>query len=296
MADETVDKKDSATTGGIWDFQSSASDVDVDAEEIKVDLKTDIPHIARIYDYWLGGKTNYRADREVAEAVMKAMPTVTQSVRTNRAFLRRAVHALAAEYGIRQFLDIGTGLPAADNTHEVAQRVAPESRIVYVDNDPIVLIHARALLTSTPEGRTAYLHGDVRDPATILERAAKVLDFSQPIGLMLIAVMHMVPDDGDPYGIVRTLSDAVPAGSYLALSHPGLPDEGHTVPPAEAREALARLNAASATPIYPRTREAVIRFFDGWELLEPGVVLGGQWRANDPEASLVWAGLGRRQT
>jgi S-adenosyl methyltransferase len=184
--------------------------------------------LARIYNYWLGGKDNFAVDREAAEQVMRSYSAILPGVRANRAFLGRAVRYLAAEGGIRRFLDIGTGIPSADNTHEVAQAAAPDSRVVYVDNDPIVLAHARALLTSVT-GTTAYLDADVRDPATILAGAAATLDFGQPIAVMLIAIMHCVPDEDDPYAIVRQLMAAVPPGSYLVLSQPAKdmgPDAG----------------------------------------------------------------------
>jgi hypothetical protein len=163
---------------------------------------TTVAHSARVYDYWLGGKDNFEADRKVAEAVIAARPTVVRDIRANREFLGRAVRYLAAEAGIRQFLDLGTGIPAADNTHEVAQKAAPESRIVYVDNDPIVLAHARALLASTPEGACAYLDADLKDTEKILEQAARTLDFTQPVAVLFIGVMHLVADSEDPYGVV----------------------------------------------------------------------------------------------
>jgi hypothetical protein len=261
-----------------------------------VDLRTDLPHIARIYDFWLGGKTNYPADREVAEAVLRAMPSTTQSVIANRAFLRRAVHLLATEHGVRQFLDIGTGIPAANNTHEVAQRAAPDARVVYVDSDPIVLAHARALLTSAPGGRTAYVPGDVREPEAILARAAETLDFEQPIALMLVALMHCVPDHEDPYGIVRALSDALPAGSFLVLSHPGVSSGAAptSTPSADALAALKLLQAATGGTMTFRPRERVEPFFDGWDLLDPGITLATKWRADEPEQTIVWAGVGHK--
>jgi hypothetical protein len=186
-----------------------------------VPLDTTVPHIARVYDYWLGGKDNFAADRELAEKFMAADPSVTAGVRSNRAFLGRAVHYLVTEAGIRQFLDIGTGIPAADNTHEVAQRVDPSARVVYVDNDPIVLIHARALLASHPAGATDYIDADLRDVGTILAAAARTLDFSQPVAVMLIGVLHCIPDEDYPGQLVATLMEAAAPGSYLALSTSG---------------------------------------------------------------------------
>ncbi|WP_242605832.1 SAM-dependent methyltransferase [Frankia sp. Cppng1_Ct_nod] len=278
-----------AERGRSWDFKSVAPDPDAVGTPA-VELNPDVPHIARIYDYWLGGKDNYAADRAVAEQAIAAMPSMTASVRTNRAFLSRAVNYLAAEAGIRQFLDIGTGLPSADNTHEVAQRAAPSSRIVYVDKDPIVLVHARALLTTTAEGRTAYLSGDVREPAAILAKAADTLDFRRPVALMLVAIMHCVPDTDDPYGVVATLSAALPAGSFLVLSHPA-----HDVNPSTgAGAAAARMNQMMPEKVTMRSRAEVTRFFDGWELLEPGVVPATQWRTDDPAPTALWAGVGRK--
>ncbi len=231
-------------------------------------------HPARVYDYWLGGKDNYEADREAAQQVIEAIPNILAGVRANRAFLRRAVQYLAGEAGIRQFLDIGTGLPTAENTHEVAQAIAPESRIVYVDNDPIVLAHARALLTSTPEGATAYVDADARDTATILAAAAGVLDFSQPIAVMSLLVLQYVPDEDRPHEIVSRLMDAVPSGSYLTIS-----DTTTDIDTERATDATARLNARLG-PAHStlRTREQIERYFDGLELVEPGIVPMPQWR------------------
>src|ERR1700745_1409713 len=179
---------------------------------------TGTANTARIYDYLLGGKDNYVVDREAGDKLVEALPGAVQACRDNRAFLQRAVRHLAGA-GIRQFLDIGTGLPTASNTHQVAQHAAPESRIVYVDNDPIVLAHARALLTSTPEGACAYIHADLRDPAAILAGAARTLHFCQPVGVLLVAVLHFLTHDEQPHAMVRALMDAVPPGSYLAVSH-----------------------------------------------------------------------------
>src|ERR1700742_4696503 len=175
-------------------------------------IDTSKAHPARVYDYWLGGKDNFAADREAAEQALQASPQLAQAVQANRKFLARAVRYLTGEAGIRQFLDVGTGIPAADNTHQVAQRVAPDSRVVYVDNDPIVLLHAQALLRSTPEGTTDYLQADLRDPGTILDRAAALLDFGQPVALMLLGVLHLIQDAEDPWGIVAGLMAALPAG------------------------------------------------------------------------------------
>src|SRR5580765_1029078 len=187
-----------------------------------VTVDTSVAHPARVYDYWLGGKDNFAAYREAAERVLAAAPGLRYRVRANRAFLARATRYLAAEAGLRQFLDIGTGIPAAGNTHEVAQRVAPDARVVYVDNDAIVLLHAEALLRSTPEGATDYVQADLRDPGTILDRAAALLDFGQPVAVMLLGVLHLIQDDEDPWAIVARLMAAMPPGSYLTVSHPAI--------------------------------------------------------------------------
>ena len=238
-----------------------------------VTLDTGVPHIARVYNYWLGGKDNFAADREAAEKVIATAPDVKASVRAQRAFLGRAVHYLAAEAGIRQFLDIGTGLPSASNTHEVAQRSAPGCRVVYVDNDPIVLTHARALLTSSPGIVTAYLDADLRDTGRLLTEAAHTLDFSQPIALMLLGVLHCIPDEDDPYAIVARLLAAVPSGSYLAVAHPASDI---------AAEQMARssrdYNEKAVAPVRMRSHAEVSRFFDGLELVEPSVVQVHRWR------------------
>jgi hypothetical protein len=257
-----------------------------------VELNVHEPHIARVYDYWLGGKDNFAADRDVAEQVIATGNPVTENVRANRAFLGRAVRYLAEEAGIRQFLDIGTGLPSANNTHEVAQRIAPSSRIVYVDNDPIVLVHARALLASHPDGATSYVHADARDTERILEQAVETLDFSQPVGLMMVGLMHCIPDADDPEGLVNTFLDAVPSGSYLTLSQPA----------ADINTKMMSGTAAIMNRLMPqkltyRTQEQVARFFAGVELVEPGLVSAAHWRPEpgaDPTPRSVWAGMGRK--
>jgi S-adenosyl methyltransferase len=248
-------------------------------------------HPARVYDYWLGGKDNYEADREAAEQFIEVMPNILAGVQANRAFLRRAVQYLAEEAGIRQFLDIGTGLPTAENTHEVAQGIAPESRIVYVDNDPIVLAHARALLTSTPEGATAYVDADARDTAKILKAAAEVLDFSQPIAVMSLLVLQYVPDEDRPHEIVSRLMDAVPAGSYLTISDTTTDIDTERVT-ASTAGLNARLGPAQSTL---RSRAQIARYFDGLELVEPGIVPMPQWRTlPNPLVIPVFAGMGRK--
>jgi S-adenosyl methyltransferase len=234
---------------------------------------TSVAHIARVYNYWLGGKDNYAADREVAERVVAAYPPIYISVRAQRAFLARAVHYLVADAGIRQFLDVGTGLPSANNTHEVAQQEAPDSRVVYVDNDPIVLAHARALLTSSPQGATAYIEADLRDTPKILEQAAAILDFSKPVAVMLLGVLHCIPDDDDPAAIVAGLLAAVPSGSYLAVAHPAR--DIHTT---QITTAVDRANPMMAEPVTLRTRGELSRFFAGLDLVEPGLVQLHRWR------------------
>jgi S-adenosyl methyltransferase len=256
-------------------------------------IDTSVAHIARVYDYWLGGKDNFAIDREVGQKALQAHPETVLSVQANRRFLARSVRHLAGQEGIRQFLDIGTGLPSANNTHEVAQAVAPESRVVYVDNDPIVLAHARALLTSTPQGETAYLDADIKDTAEILAGAAQVLDFSQPVGVMLVAVLHMLRDEEDPQGVVDRLMAAVPSGSFLVISHLASDIQ---------QEAMAemgrRLNQAMTQQFTMRSRAQVTAFFDGLTLLDPGVVLTHRWRPDgEAEASspgVLWAGAARK--
>ena len=257
-------------------------------------IDTSVAHPARVYDYWLGGKDNFAADREAAERVLAVTPGLRARVRANRAFLARAVRYLAAEAGIRQFLDIGTGIPSANNTHEVAQAVAPDSRIVYVDNDPIVLTHARALLASGPEGSTQYVDGDIRDAAAILEAAATTLDLTRPTALMLLGVLHLIQDSEDPYRIVAGLMDALSSGSYLAISHPA--SDFHAPQQAEAQR---RYNERVSTPQTLRTREEVARFFDGLELVPPGIVYVHTWRPDPgdivpPDGKSAHGGVARK--
>jgi hypothetical protein len=232
-----------------------------------------VAHTARIWNYWLGGKDNYEVDRMVGEQIRQLHPMIGDYARADRLFLGRAVRYLAADCGIRQFLDIGTGLPTEDNTHEVAQREAPDSKIVYVDNDPLVLAHARALLTSTPEGSTDYIHADLRDAGRILAEAASTLDFSKPIALTMLGVVIFIGNDEDPYGIVRRYLDMLAPGSYLVLSHtitrPDMPD---------VDAAVAFWNEHGTPKLTQRTQDQITRFFDGLELLEPGVVSCSRWR------------------
>ncbi|HEX4258475.1 MAG TPA: SAM-dependent methyltransferase [Streptosporangiaceae bacterium] len=237
------------------------------------DFDTTVAHPARVWDYWLGGKDNFAADREAGEQVIAAMPSVDASARAGRTFLATAVHYLAAGMGIRQFLDIGTGLPTANNTHEVAQQVGPESRIVYVDNDPIVLTHARALLTSDARGATAYVDADLRDTGKILAEARNVLDFSRPVALMLLHVLHFIPDRDDPYELVAKLTEPLASGSYLVLAH----TTGELGTPG-MQEAADRYNQTSSVKVTLRNKADVARFFDGMDLVEPGITPVGVWR------------------
>ncbi|MET9906852.1 SAM-dependent methyltransferase [Streptomyces sp. NPDC006476] len=262
------------------------------AEALRRRIDTLRPHTARIWNYWLGGGDYYEVDRVAGDRIRELHPSIGEYARADRLFLGRAVRHLVADAGIRQFLDIGTGLPTADNTHEVAQRLAPESRVVYVDNDPLVLAHARALLTSAPEGRTDHLDEDLRNVEAVLERAAATLDLSRPVALMLLGVVIFVGDDEDPYGIVRRFMEALPAGSHLVLSHtittPALP---------EVDEAVRFWNQHGTPALTQRTPEAVARFFDGLELLEPGVVSCSRWRPKEGDEPLevaMYGGVGRK--
>ncbi|MEV5729922.1 MULTISPECIES: SAM-dependent methyltransferase [Streptomyces] len=264
------------------------------ADSLRERINTSQPHTARIWNYWLGGKDNYEVDRAAGDQIRRLHPGIGEYARADRLFLGRAVRYLVEEAGIRQFLDIGTGLPTADNTHEVAQRLAPQTRIVYVDNDPLVLAHARALLTSTPEGRTDYLDEDLRNVDAILEHASKTLDFSEPVALILLGVVIFIGDDEDPYSLVRRLVDALPAGSHLVLSHtitsPSMPD---------VDEAVKFWNEHGTPKLTQRSPEDVTRFFDGLELLEPGVVSCSRWRPEDgdgtePEEVAMFGGVARK--
>ena len=254
---------------------------------------TSVAHASRIYDYWLGGKDNYAVDRAAGDAALKAYPDLIHAVRSNRAFMTRAVRYLAAEAGIRQFLDIGTGIPTTPNTHETAQAVDPACRVVYVDNDPIVLAHARALLTGAPEGATDYLDADLRDTATILDRAAQTLDFSQPVAIVLMAILHLIPDTDEPYRILAQLVGAVPPGSYLALSQIASDIDVEEV--SEAREQIGRYMPAKQTY---RSHAETMRFFAGLDLAEPGLVRITEWRPDtEDDATLptaLWGGVARK--
>lgn len=235
-----------------------------------------VPSPARVWNYWVGGKDNFAADRAVAERVLDVLPEVAVVARLTRGYLTRTVESLAGEHGIRQFLDIGSGLPTADNTHQVAQRVAPESRVVYADNDPAVIRHAEALLKSTPEGRCDYIEADLRDPEVILEAAARTLDFTKPVAVMLFQVLHFIADSDDPYGIVARLMTAAAPGSYLVIVHASS-DVGTEV----GSEIQSRYNQMMGPQIKMRTRDEVTRFFDGLDLLPPGLTSGQGWTASD---------------
>jgi hypothetical protein len=235
-------------------------------------IDTTVPHSARIWNYWLGGKDNYAVDRAAGDAYVKAYPGIVDVARAGRAFLARAVRYLAVEVGIRQFLDVGTGLPTADNTHQIAQAAAPQSRIVYVDNDPLVLAHARALLTSSPEGATDYIDADMRDPEAVLARAGASLDFDQPVALLLMGVMGHIEDDDQAQSIVRSLRVGLPPGSHLVV-YDGVAEviEAFT-------EAQQGYDDTGAIPYKLRGPDQVAAFFEGLELVEPGLVRISQWR------------------
>ncbi|GAA4899077.1 SAM-dependent methyltransferase [Streptomonospora salina] len=239
------------------------------------ELDTSVPHSSRIWNYWMGGKDNFAIDREVGDQVYASFPEIADLARTSREFLSRVVTYLAGTAGIRQFLDIGTGMPTVNNTHEVAQAVAPESRVVYVDNDPLVLVHARALLVGSPEGVTDYIDADLRDPDAILERAADVLDFDQPVALMLLGILGHMPDD-EVQPIIRRLMDALPSGSYLAMYDGTNTSEAYN-------EAMERGNQQGGVPYLLRSPEAIESRFNGMELVDPGVVPCPMWRPEPVE-------------
>jgi hypothetical protein len=267
------------------------------AGQARLGIDTTKPHPARMYDYMLGGKNNFAVDRETAEKALKSWGTARTAARENRAFLGRAVRYLVAEAGIRQFLDIGTGLPSANNVHEVAQREAPSGRVVYVDNDPIVLAHARALLTSKPEGKTAYIHADLREPEKILADQAtrETLDFTKPIALMLVAILHFIPDEAGPRRAIQTLLDALPSGSYLVASH--VTDEHDPNMLAGAGRAYQERGLIGQIRTSDEFADLAFR---GLEMVDPGVVLVSDWRPQGagprPTASEVnaYGGVARK--
>jgi hypothetical protein len=248
-------------------------------------LRTDVPHTARVYDYLLGGKDNFAADRAAADQIVQSAPEILKAARDNRRFLARAVTTLVREHGIRQFLDVGTGIPTSPNLHEVAQAIVPEARVVYVDNDPLVLVHARALLTSSPEGATAYLDADLRQAGSIIESSevTETLDLSKPVGLSFLGILHFFADSSDPFSLVATLVDALPPGSALTISH-GTADfspGGDRVSQMYSRQGIE--NAA-------RSRSEVARFFEGLDLLDPGIVNVTDWRPEPTDKATVATG------
>ena len=257
-----------------------------------VGVDSSVPSVARVWNYWLGGKDFYPVDREIGDQILQAIPDMRNMARAIRAFLNRVVTYLAAEEGIRQFLDIGTGLPTANNTHQVAQAISPESCVVYADNDPLVLAHARALLTSTPEGACDYIDADLRDVDKILSAAAKTLDFTRPAALMLLGIVGQIPDSDNPQSVIRRLMEPMPSGSYLALSDGTNTSETFT-------EAVRHYNENSANTYHPRSPEQIAGFFDGLELVEPGVVELTRWRPEatpfpDPGEVPGMCGVGRK--
>jgi O-methyltransferase involved in polyketide biosynthesis len=245
-------------------------------------IDTTVSHSARIWNYWLGGKDNFPVDQQVGEQILGFVPELVRSARADRQFLARAIRYLTAEPGIRQFLDIGTGLPTVDNTHQVAQRIAPESRIVYVDNDPLVLAHAQALLTSAPEGACDYIEADLRDPESILRQAAKTLDFGQPVAIMMLGIVNFVIDTAEAQRIVRQLTGALSAGSYLTISHPTT-----EVDSAPMIQAVQFWNEQGSAPMTLRTREEVLSLFEGMDLVDPGVVSCSRWRPDPAEVGEI---------
>ena len=271
------------------------------AEDWTTRINTSVPNPARIYDYLLGGKDNYPADREVADQVVAIAPVTLEVVRDNRAFLRRAVGFLAREAGIRQFIDLGSGLPTHGNVHEIAQSIAPDARVVYVDNDPMVVTHSRALLAGD---NTVAIQADLRDPDAILgdPEVRKLIDFERPIALLLLAILHFIPDDQDPAGIVARFRDALPPGSYLAISH-GTRDipERHDMTPAQMADMgtkVERLYQLPTAAIVTRTGAQIARFFDGLDLVDPGLVEIQRWRPDDQSSLLpggFYGGVGRKR-
>jgi hypothetical protein len=258
-------------------------------------VNINVPHSARIYDYWLGGKDNFAVDRAVGDAMMQSIPGMRAMAAENRKFVHRVARELVAKHGIRQFLDVGTGIPTRPNLHEIAQQLAPETRVVYVDNDPIVLVHARALMISTEQGRSEYISADIRHAESILNDPilAGTLDLTQPVALTVIAVLMLIEDADDPWGKVRTLMDALPSGSLLAITHPTADFN-----PGEVTAAVAAATGAGMT-LVARSQAEVQRLFGDWEMLEPGLVPVKAWRpdddvAGDPQSAYYWAGVARK--
>ena len=253
-------------------------------------LNTSVPSSARVWNYWLGGKDNFAPDRELGDQIAEFFPEIVDIAKESRRFLTRAVRYLAGEAGIRQFLDIGTGLPTADNTHQIAQRITPAARVVYVDNDPLVLVHARALLTGSREGVTAYLDADVHDPVSILRGAAKTLNFAEPVGLMMLGILGNVVDYDEARGILGRLVSALPSGSYLVVN-----DGTNVIDPVSRNEAT-RVSIEAGTPYIARHPDQIAGFFQGLELVEPGVVSSSRWRPDDPDPAEVdvFCGVARK--
>jgi hypothetical protein len=248
-----------------------------DDDEQGTGIDATVPHSARIFNYWMGGKDHYPVDRVAGDAWVAVDPTILRIVREQRAFLKRTVRYLAGEAGIRQFLDVGTGLPTAENTHEVAQQVAPDARIVYVDNDPLILAHARALMTSTPEGATRYIHADMRDPAPLLAEAEEVLDFDQPVAILFLGVLGHLAKVEDARKVINTLMAAAAPGSYLLICD-SIVVEGDKA----SLEAAEEYESTGAVPYHYRQREEILSFFDGLEFVEPGLVSMPLWRPERP--------------
>jgi hypothetical protein len=263
------------------------------AKELNDGVDSSVPHSARIFNYWLGGKDNYPADREAGERFRQVFPEIVDLARSGRYFLARVVRFLAREAGVRQFLDIGTGLPSVDNTHEVAQREAPDARVVYVDNDPLVLVHAQAMLVGTPEGATDYIQADLHEPEKIVEGAARTLDFDRPVALILMGILAHIGDYDEALSIVRRLLDAVPSGSYLAVRDGADTNAGYA-------EAIRRYNQSGAVPYHLRSPGQIARYLDGLDLVEPGVVSCPLWRpeladiGGTPVEMAVLGAIGRK--
>ncbi|WAM00511.1 SAM-dependent methyltransferase [Streptomyces sp. Je 1-369] len=252
-------------------------------------LNTGVAQNARVWNYWIGGKDHYEVDQQVGEQVATMFPVIRDVARADREFLGRAVRFLTAECGVRQFLDIGTGLPTLDNTHEIAQRIAPDSRIVYVDNDPIVLVHARSLLVGTEQGATDYIDADVHQPDAVIEGASATLDFEQPVAVMMLGILNFILDTEQAQDIVRRIMAPLPSGSYLAMTHPttdtDLGGEGNV-------EAMSFWNENATPPITARSRAEVGAFFEGLDLLPPGLVSCSRWRADSASAAPVFPQFG----
>ena len=260
-------------------------------------IDTSVAHPARMYDYYLGGRDNYEVDREAAQRIISALPSIRDGARANRAFLHRAVHTLAAEHGVRQILDIGTGIPTSPNTHEIAQAVDPATRVVYVDNDPIVAVHAQARLTGV--GRTTFMRGDVRQLDEILARVRDdgLIDFSQPVGVLMVALLHFLNDQEDPAAVVGRLRDALPTGSYLVISH-GTRDRA-TVENFEPLAELMDVYRHATAALNLRTHAQVLSFFEGFDLIDPGLVSVSAWRrapdSDEPPWIGIYGGIGRKR-